>query len=401
MERLVQREETSGDAGRAVWNAAPASAWEVLERFGQSLHQCRHSRQQITLVLESMSASLRADTVFWHPGGDNDAVEAHGGVVLDSAWYRDFTALLLREESDNPPTVLRHRLHLGTDVPAGPVPRSAALVRISRTHQSWLGAISFSARHLLDSSDLKVMLLARRMLLNHRRQAQAFAQLRESLFGLVRCLTAAIDAKDPYTCGHSERVGRIAVRLGEQMQLPPAVLSDLYLAGLLHDIGKIGVPDSVLRRDGPLTEEEHRHVQEHAALGEQLVSAVAPLAHLRPAVRHHHERIDGTGYPDGLAGEAIPLVARILAVADACDAMMTARPHRPALAPEQIETLIAAGAGTQWDATVVKHFLACRHELCSICQCGLGLSVVEALDHVLERTEMLDSSVRPGVEAAC
>src|SRR5205085_10071768 len=129
--------------------------------------------------------------------------------------------------------------------PMTPWPTSAVLVRISKSRRSWLVALSFHPRRLFSPTDLKVMILARRMLLNHRQQAQVYEKLRDSLFGLVRCLTAAIDAKDPYTWGHSERVARIAVRLGKQMGLPPAVLSDLYLAGLLHDIGKIGIRDSV------------------------------------------------------------------------------------------------------------------------------------------------------------
>jgi HD-GYP domain-containing protein (c-di-GMP phosphodiesterase class II) len=237
------------------------------------------------------------------------------------------------------------------------------------------------------------MLLARRMLLNHRRQMQSYEQLRESLFGLIRCLTAAIDAKDPCTCGHSERVARIAVRLGRQMKLSASMLSDLYLAGLMHDVGKIGIRDSVLLKAGPLTEEERLHMQEHPVIGDRLLSAVGPLLHLRPGVRNHHERFDGKGYPDRLAGHNIPLIARVLAVADSCDAMMATRHYRPALAPERIDAIMAEGAGTQWDGEVIQHFLACRHELYSICQRGLGNSVALAVDDVLERMQVHEATL--------
>jgi HD-GYP domain-containing protein (c-di-GMP phosphodiesterase class II) len=259
------------------------------------------------------------------------------------------------------------------------------LVLISRSHGSWLAALSFNPGRVFDPTDVKVMLLARRMLLTHRQQAQAHEKLRDSLFGLVRCLTAAIDAKDPHTGGHSERVARIAVRLGREMCLGPAVLSDLYLAGLLHDIGKIGIRDSVLQKAGELTAEERLHIQEHVLIGDRLVSVVQPLLHLRTGVRNHHERWDGRGYPDGLAGEDIPLEARILAVADACDAMMSERPYRAALAPARIDEVMTRGAASQWDPTVVGHFLACRRELYAICRRGLGDSVIAAVDHVLER----------------
>jgi HD-GYP domain-containing protein (c-di-GMP phosphodiesterase class II) len=109
-------------------------------------------------------------------------------------------------------------------------------------------------------------------------------------------------------------------------------------------------------------------------------------------VRNHHERWDGKGYPDGLAGDQIPLLARLLAVADSCDAMMSARPYRAALAPAQIDSIMAAGAGAQWDSEIIEHFLDCRRELYSICQRGLGDSVIQAVDRVLERARLREDS---------
>jgi HD-GYP domain-containing protein (c-di-GMP phosphodiesterase class II) len=212
------------------------------------------------------------------------------------------------------------------------------------------------------------MLLARRMLLGRRRQAAAQEELREALIGLVRCLTAALEARDPTTGSHSERVGRIARRLGGQMGLPPAAQHDLYLAGLLHDVGKIGLRDGVLRKAGGLTAEERTHVREHPLIGDRLVAGLPPLWHLRPGVRSHHERWDGQGYPDGLAGEGIPLQARIVAVADALETMLADRPYRAALPAARVEATLAEGAGSQWDPFVIQHFLACRDELFAICR---------------------------------
>src|SRR5439155_8767642 len=151
-----------------------------------------------------------------------------------------------------------------------------------------------------------------------------------------------------------------------QLDMPQAVQSDLYLAGLLHDVGKIGIRDDVLQKPGRLTAEETAHIQEHPVIGDRLVCHIKPLQHLRPGVRNHHERWDGRGYPDGLAGEDIPLQARILAVADSCDAMMSARPYRSALPPVRIDAIMLEGAGSQWDPRVVEAFLACRHELYAI-----------------------------------
>ena len=275
-------------------------------------------------------------------------------------------------------------------------------MRVSRSRGNWLVALSFHPRRLLGPVDLKLMLLARRQLLNHRQQSQVYEKLKESLLGLVRCLTAAIDAKDPYTWGHSERVARMAVRLGRQLDLSSAVQSDLYLAGLLHDVGKIGIRDDVLRKPGPLTPEETAHIQEHPVIGDRLVGCLKALRHLRAGVRNHHERWDGRGYPDGLVAYDIPLQARILAVADSCDAMMHTRPYRAAMPTDRVETILREGAGTQWDPHVVAAFQVCRRDLYSICERGLGDSVFAAVECALkantaeDNASRVNSSIGPG-----
>src|SRR5205807_92529 len=123
---------------------------------------------------------------------------------------------------------------------------------------------------------------------------------------------------------------------------------------------------------GVLSEEEFTQLREHVLIGDRIVSMVKQLAHVRTGVRNHHERYDGQGYPDRLPGKQIPLLARLLAVADACDAMMSARPYRPALPPSRIDATMMEGAGTQWDPAIVAHFMDCRQELYSICQRGIG-----------------------------
>jgi HD-GYP domain-containing protein (c-di-GMP phosphodiesterase class II) len=363
-------------------------AWDVLDRFGLALQQCEQAREQIALALEAVRDSLSADVVFWHPGSSGDPFEHSGTVGLSGQWAEAFLGLVACGEA--PDQLVEQFLDPATKR-LNPWPCSVALVRISRSRGSWLAALSFHPRRLFNPTDLRVMLLARRMLLNHRHHAQVYEKLRDSLFGLVRCLTGAIDAKDPFTWGHSERVARIAVRVGKQMGLTPAFLSDLYLGGLLHDIGKIGIRDSVLQKPGKLTAEEFDHIKQHPLIGDRLVSNVRPLEHLRPGVRSHHERWDGAGYPDGLPGEAIPLQARILAVADACDAMMSARPYRAAMPPAEIDSIMLAGAGKQWDPDIVAQFMTCRGELYSICQRGLGDSVFVAV----ERAMRLDGTDNP------
>lgn len=187
--------------------------------------------------------------------------------------------------------------------------------------------------------------------------------LRETIPGFIQCLAACLAARDPYTWRHSERVARIAMTLGIRMGLPKADHGDLYVAGVLHDLGKINLPDRILHKQGPLDDEEFETVKQHPIVGEALLTHVEALEHLRPLVRHHHERYDGLGYPDRLAGTHIPILARILAVADSFDAMSSDRPYRKALSHEQITERLHSGAGDAWDPDVVSVALKYRAEI--------------------------------------
>lgn len=174
----------------------------------------------------------------------------------------------------------------------------------------------------------------------------------------VASLLEAVGAKDPYTRWHSRRVGRYARAIARGLELSPRERSDVALAAEVHDVGKIGVPDELLQKAGPLTPEERCRILDHAAIGAQIL---APLLGDRPAVvaavRWHHERMDGSGYPDGLRGRAIPLIPRILAVADAFDAMTSERPYRPPLPRKVVLEELRRGLGTQFDPDCVRAFL--------------------------------------------
>jgi HD-GYP domain-containing protein (c-di-GMP phosphodiesterase class II) len=219
------------------------------------------------------------------------------------------------------------------------------------------------------------------------RGSRRYQELKDLMVGLARSLTATVDARDSHTFGHSERVARTAVELGRELGLQEDELSDIYLAGLLHDVGKIGIRDDVLRKAGPLTAEEYDHIKQHVIIGYRILSELHPIRSLLPAVLHHHERWDGKGYPEGLAGERIPLLARILAVADAYDAMSTRRTYRNSLSPKQVEETLKEGAGTQWDRRVVEAFLRCRDKIHLIRQRGVGESLRHAIDGALRAGE--------------
>ncbi|MEW5762933.1 MAG: HD domain-containing phosphohydrolase, partial [Bacillota bacterium] len=178
------------------------------------------------------------------------------------------------------------------------------------------------------------------------------------LMDVIRSLAAVVDVRDQYTGSHSEQVGELASRLGQAAGLSPRQCFYLRIAGLLHDCGKIGLPDTVLRKQGPLTPDEQVLVRQHPVLSGRIVQHLRTLEIIRPWVIHHHERYDGTGYPEGLQGEAIPLEARILAIADAYHAMVSHRPCRPALSEEMACEELQAQRGRQFDPRLVDIFLA-------------------------------------------
>ncbi len=189
------------------------------------------------------------------------------------------------------------------------------------------------------------------------RRAQLARQV-ESLFNdAIQTLTRVLESKDEYTMGHSERVTALALKLGEAIDLDPTQMRDLRLAGLLHDIGKVGIPSTTLKKPGRLTDAEYLSVQHHVIAGAEIVASIEHAERITEAVRHHHERWDGMGYPDGLKGEETPLLARVLAVADAFDAMASSRPYRDELTPERIVEEFRQGVGTQFDPQLAKQFL--------------------------------------------
>jgi putative nucleotidyltransferase with HDIG domain len=183
--------------------------------------------------------------------------------------------------------------------------------------------------------------------------AVAEAQTEAAYTGAIRALAAALDARDPYTAGHSERVSVLAVAIGRALRLPEAELEVLRLGALLHDIGKIGVPDEVLRKPGPLTPAEYDAIKQHPGRGARILRSVPFLSRHIPIVELHHERPDGRGYPRGLRDEDIPLAARIVHVADAYDAMTSARAYRRAMPSGEALRELWRCAGTEFHAEIV------------------------------------------------
>ncbi len=194
-----------------------------------------------------------------------------------------------------------------------------------------------------------------RSLLKLKRHTDELENAETVLFSLA----LSVEAKDPYTNGHCDRLAFYSVALGKALGLSPDLLKALHRGGIIHDLGKIAIPDSILLKPGPLTEVERALVREHPVIGERICAPLKSLRLVLPIIRHHHERWDGTGYPDGLAGEAIPLTARILQVADLYDAFTTERPYKPAFPRDQALALLREEtAKGWWDPRLVNVFIS-------------------------------------------
>ncbi len=255
--------------------------------------------------------------------------------------------------SGGDPVLLRHRIK----EPAGWVEGAFASLTDGAAMIGFVGILGAGPDQPLEPSDLTVLRCLAGELSHAAVRHGRHRELRDMLFNTIRSLVAAIDAKDEYTRGHSERVHRLALRVGRALGLPAADLRRLSWAALLYDVGKIATPGEVLAKRSHLAEEEERLLRAHPVQGCELLEPIPQLHSILPAIRHHHERYDGGGFPDGLAGNGIPLPARIIAVAEAFDAMVHA--PDPATGADATEALraIEEGAGTRFDPGVVQALL--------------------------------------------
>jgi putative two-component system response regulator len=207
--------------------------------------------------------------------------------------------------------------------------------------------------------------------------------LRRLFTGSIKALAHALEAKDEYTQGHSARVAEMSVLMAKHLSLPETQIQHIWLAGYLHDIGKIGIKEAVLNKPGKLDPDEWELIQQHPVFAGRILGPIPELADIIDIVVHHHERYDGGGYPDGLAGDSIPLGARILSVADAYDALTSRRPYRDALDVSQATRILQDAAGTQFDPVLVTAFV----------DSGTGLEGPEAaIDSLSKPVPMQDAS---------
>lgn len=219
-------------------------------------------------------------------------------------------------------------------------------------------------------------------------------RLERANLSFARSLVTALDARDHYTAGHSAAVAIYARDIARALSLSDEDQATTHLAGLLHDIGKVGLPPGILEKPGPLTTEERRQMEEHSAIGERILRNVEDYAEIADYVRHHHERVDGKGYPDGVRGDSIPLISRVLCVADAYNAMTSGRPYRSAMPTQEARRRLIDSMGTQFDEDVVVAFEGVLRDATELYSLGAGA------DFALEAQAHPELRERPTAHAA-
>lgn len=254
------------------------------------------------------------------------------------------------------------RHYRGVDQQSGFITRSMLTVPLS-THTITLGRIRGTNGESIigglqvlnkrtgtfDDEDAKLLEILATQAATVFEIATLYADTNELFFDVIQAMAAAIDAKDPYTQGHSQRVSDFAVAIARELSLDTEFIHHVRIGGMLHDIGKIGVPDQILKKPGLLTDDEFTAIKEHPSIGKNIMGQIRMLSFELPALVEHHERLDGSGYPRGLRGDEISLMGRIIAVADSFDAMTSNRTYRPGMSAEEAFRRLEAIAGTQLD----------------------------------------------------
>ncbi len=322
-----------------------------------------------TLALQMLPRERDEEDETLSPGSRRESlVIAHGDKPIDEQRFIE-TIDLLDLSTTSQPVVMNESQVGPTDWPLGEI-RQMVAVPLSEGDKllGHLAAIDHVDDVEFGTVEASMLNSVAAILSIHSSNIELYRQQRELLEGIIRSLISSIDAKDPYTCGHSDRVARISVRLAEQMECETSLVEAIYLSGLLHDIGKIGIDDAVLRKPGKLTDDEYEHIKTHVSVGHKILRDLRKLDEVLPVVLHHHESWDGKGYPGRLGGEKIPFSARIVAVADAYDAMASNRPYRKGMPQEKIESIFRGGAGQQWDPVIVEALLEALDEVQMISQ---------------------------------
>lgn len=295
-------------------------------------------------------------------------------LVITTADYRPGFARSLRWVSEDRTSLLRihaesalamrgktpgdRSRHTGVvETPDEPLRYVLVPIWIRSEYVGYVGLFGRPGDHYIETNELLLLESLAEEMSNTATSIEIREELRTLLFSVVRSLVVAIEAKDKYTKGHSERIFHISARIAEILELPSEEILDVTWAALLHDVGKISVDEKILNKPGRLTEEEFDEIKKHPVIGCRMIEPITQLHGILDGIRHHHEHYDGSGYPDGLKGNEIPLIGRIIAVADTYDAIVSDRPYRPGGSHEKAVGVITEMSGIQFCPDVVAAFM--------------------------------------------
>ncbi len=338
----------------------------LLYSITQSMTVVQQPRRFVTIVCEELLGTLPYSWVAVLLADDRDRLKKLAGLFTVSGEpnqpveaLRPLVQDLLSLAQPETPLVLGPAINdeharfadLGESVLAHPISRDGRVIGLLVAGEKQ------GADRDVSSVDMKLLGATATHMAIFLENAALYDDLNAMFLGTLDALTASIDAKDQYTSGHSRRVAHLTQELAKAIGLPDHTISRMQITGLIHDVGKIGVPETVLCKPGKLTEEEFDSMRKHPEIGYRILKDIPQLKDILPGVLYHHERWDGKGYPDGLAGTDIPWLARILCVADTYDAMRSDRPYRTGLGPDETLEEIAMCSGSQFDPDAVRAFV--------------------------------------------
>jgi len=329
----------------------------------EKVSSCLDTKEIARLVMEEAKRVIHLSSVsVFMLNRDTDELEliAHHGYELDAM------ATVDRREGLAGSVLTLGRAEIVNDVQADPrfdndpVRLRSLMCAPLKAKDKVVGVIKLGSEQPITytAEDLKLFTTLASLAAVAMENASLYEQLKETFYTTVYTLAETIEKRDPYTGNHTKRVMEYSVAIGKTLGLAEEDMSRLQLGAVLHDIGKIGVRDSVLLKESALTAEEFEQIKKHAVYGEEIIARISQLRTAIPGIRQHHEKFDGRGYPDGLKGEEIDITARIIAVADSFDAMTTNRPYRQGLSLETAFEELHKYAGTQFDPQIVEAFFA-------------------------------------------
>lgn len=337
----------------------------LYSRLSSLIKTMHFSVGQIEGLVGEIGEALHADLAFAALSRERETIVTHNPQGGGKAEGADFAGRLIAAVPAETQSLKEHYLVINDsrlepgyrELHADPYRALLVAIQGKKYFYGWIGVASFNMKEIFRRSELRLMISIAEQVNVLIDNTDLYNRLQGFIVEIVKSLVQAIEAKDTYTRGHSERVARYCSLIAEKMALDDEQKTNLQWAAILHDVGKIGISETILNKPGPLTADEYEQIKSHPTKGHAILRPLAPLKKALPGLLHHHERYDGAGYPDGLKGEKIPLTGRIIAVPDTFDAVNSDRAYRKGLPVEKSLEILKSAAGTQLDAQIVEMFV--------------------------------------------